>query len=148
MASSIKLSVDSDLDLVALIARAVRGVCSDLVSEEDVDAIERAVVEAVNNVIKHGYGNDHGHNVDVSLEVRPDRIVVDIDDRAAPMERAQLRKASAQRFDFDPGNADEIPESGMGLAIIRMSMDKVEYRSRPGGNRLRMTKHIPAKADS
>lgn len=145
MGGSIKLSVDSDLDLVVLVANAVRGVCLELASEETVDAIERAVVEAVNNVIKHGYGNDHGHNVDISLQVASDRIVVDIDDQAPPMPRSQLRKAAAHRFDFDAANAGEIPESGMGLAIIRMSMDKVEYRSRPDGNRLRMTKNIPLK---
>lgn len=146
MAGSIKLSVDSDLDLVVLVAKGVRGVCSELVPEEDVDAIERSVVEAVNNVIKHGYDNDRGHNVEVSLKLHPDRIIVDIVDHAAPMDRNRLDEASSQQFDFDVSDLSAIPEGGMGLALIRMSMDKVEYRSGRGGNRLRMTKRIAAKA--
>ena len=58
MAGSIKLSVVSTSILSARWqsrARRLLGTCSN----DDVDAIERALVEAVNNVIKHGYANDY-----------------------------------------------------------------------------------------
>jgi serine/threonine-protein kinase RsbW len=53
-----------------------------------------------------------------------------------------LDNASEDRFDFDETDLADIPEGGMGLALIRMNMDEVEYRSNESENRLRMVKRI------
>ncbi len=60
MVSSISLSIDADLDKVSLIARAVRALCAEILHPDDVDAVELGLVEAINNVIKHGYGGQPG----------------------------------------------------------------------------------------
>src|SRR3712207_6930806 len=57
--SSINLFIDSDLDKVAQIALAIRGLCTGLVSDDELDAVELSVVEAINNVIKHGRSEEH-----------------------------------------------------------------------------------------
>ncbi|RDI62030.1 serine/threonine-protein kinase RsbW [Microvirga subterranea] len=142
MASSISLSIDSDLDKVAHIARAVRGVCSGLLSTDDADAVEISVVEAINNVIKHGYQGQPGQDVEVHVVLHKDQVVIDVIDHASPMRTELLDQASEERFAFDETNLDEVPEGGMGLALIQMNMDEVEYTSEGGENRLRMIKRV------
>jgi serine/threonine-protein kinase RsbW len=140
MAGAIRLCVDSDLDLVALVARAIRALCEDLLPAEALASVELAVVEAMNNVIEHGYHGRKGGEMEVSLTLAPGEIEVEIVDHAAPMPGDVTRADGPTPFDFDLSDVANLPEGGMGLALIRMSMDEVDYISRPGENRLRMVK--------
>ncbi len=142
MTSSISLMIDSDLDKVSLIARAVRTVCAELLPEEELDAVELSLVEAINNVIKHGYHGEKGKDVGVTVRLNTDKVELEVVDHASPMQPDVLNQASEDRFDFDETDLDNIPEGGMGLALIRMNMDEVEYVSGGGENRLRMVKRI------
>ena len=142
MVSSISLSIDSDLDKVSLLARAVRALCQDLLEPEEQDAVELSLVEAINNVIKHGYQGKRGKDVQVSVGLHSDQVVIDIIDHAPPMAPGVLESASADPFAFDETDLAEIPESGMGLALIRMNMDEVQYLTSESENRLRLVKRI------
>jgi serine/threonine-protein kinase RsbW len=133
-----ELKIRSELDAVAPLASGIRAICAEYLDEEGLDAVELAVSEAVTNIIRHGYEEGEEGSIKVLVLVYPDRIAFEIVDRAPPMDPALLEQASAERFAFDPKNLDELPESGMGLALIRMNMDKVEYLSRPKQNTLRM----------
>jgi serine/threonine-protein kinase RsbW len=146
MVSSISLSIDSDLDKVSLLARAVRSLCEDMLGPEDLDAVELSLVEAINNVIKHGYHGELGKDVQVSVGLQTDQVVVEIIDHAPPMPPQVLEKASEEMFTFDETDLAGLPEGGMGLALIRMNMDEVEYHSGDAENRLRMVKRIPPRA--
>jgi serine/threonine-protein kinase RsbW len=146
MSVGIRLQIDSDLDKVALVARAVRALCSDVLDEEASDAVEISLVEAINNVIKHGYAGQPGRDVGVLVTMRQGEVEIEVVDQAVPMEAGLLASASEDRFAFDITNLDAIPEGGMGLALIRMNMDEVEYRSGNGENRLRMVKRLPPRA--
>jgi serine/threonine-protein kinase RsbW len=146
MTGAIKLSVDSKLDLVALVARAVRALCTDLLAEEDIDAVELSVVEAMTNVIRHGYEQQEGRNVEVTVQLRPHEVAIAIIDEAAPMNGELLKQASAERFAFDESDLSAVPERGMGLALIRMNMDDVEYHSSHGKNELHMVKRVKSRA--
>ena len=146
MSVGIKLLIDSDLDKVVQIALAVRGLCTGLVSDDELDAVELSVVEAINNVIKHGYGGQPGRDIHVLVGLHKEQVVIEIVDHASPMQAGLLSDASAERFAFDETNLEDIPESGMGLALIRMNMDEVQYSSNEGENRLRMIKRIEQRA--
>ena len=146
MSSSISLYIDSDLDKVVQISLAVRGLCTGLLSDDELDAVELSVVEAINNVIKHGYGGQPGRDIQVLVGLHRDKVVVEIVDNAPPMPADLLNQASEERFDFDETNLADIPEGGMGLALIQMNMDEVEYNSGNGENRLRMVKRIEPRA--
>ena len=141
MSVGMRLHIDSDFDKVALLARAVRAICAELLDADAADAVEISLVEAVNNVIEHGYEGKPGRDVGVEVSVQPDRIVIEVVDHAPPMKSDALDHAPAE-ISFDETNIDALPEGGMGLALIQMSMDEVEYRSGPGENRLRMVKRI------
>jgi serine/threonine-protein kinase RsbW len=143
MAVGMRLQIDSDFDKVALLARAVRALCAELLDADAADAVEISLVEAVNNVIEHGYEGKPGRDVGVEVSVQPDRIVIEVVDHAPPMKPDALDHTPAE-ISFDETNIDALPEGGMGLALIQMSMDEVEYSSGPGENRLRMVKRITA----
>ncbi len=145
MSVGMRLHIDSDFDKVALLARAVRALCAELLDEEAADAVEISLVEAVNNVIEHGYEGQPGRDVGVEVSVQLDRIVIEVVDQAAPMKSDVLAHAAAEIV-FDETNIDSLPEGGMGLALIRMNMDEVEYHSGSGENRLRMVKRIASRA--
>lgn len=142
MSGTIKLQVDSDLDMVRLVARAVRTLCSELLDEESVDAVEISLVEAMNNVIEHGYEGRRGHGVEVQLELQRDHVAIEIVDHAPPMRSGVMEGTSGKALTFDETDIANLPEGGMGLALIRMNMDEVEYCEGAGENRLRMVKKV------
>jgi serine/threonine-protein kinase RsbW len=146
MVSSISLSIDSDLDKVSLLSRAVRALCEDFLSADELDAVELSLVEAINNVIKHGYHGKKGKDVQVAVGLQTEQIVIDVIDHAPPMAPDVLAQPSDDPFNFDEADLAQIPEGGMGLALIRMNMDEVEYLSNESENRLRMVKRIERPA--
>jgi serine/threonine-protein kinase RsbW len=136
MQSRIKLTIDSNMDNVPLIATTVSRLCS-LIPFSDVESyqVEVCVVEAVNNAIKHAYLNEGGHEVGVIFTVYTNKLIIDICDAGKVME--QKNKPS---LDFDPDDVKNLPESGMGLFIIDSIMDELTYKSQQGKNVLTMTK--------
>jgi serine/threonine-protein kinase RsbW len=91
-----------------------------------------AVSEAFNNVVLHGYAGQPGGQglIDLAIELEPDGIRVEMRDWGAS---------------FDPTSVpvpqlDAMPESGLGLYIMRSFMD-VDYR--PGHpNLLTLSKRL------
>ena len=82
------------------------------------DKIVSAVGEAFNNIALHAYSGAEAGNVDVELEVDRDSLTIRLLDTGKG---------------FDPLNEpkpdlDSLPESRMGLYIVRECMDEVTYR--------------------
>lgn len=140
MTASFKLLIDSDLASVATVARAVRSVCAGMFPVSDLDEIEIAVVEAINNVITHGYGGRRGRDVELQLCLRPEEAVIEIIDHALPMQPGLLTGIAEDPFQFNMADRASWPEGGRGLALMRLNMDHVAYCSESGENRLRLTK--------
>lgn len=140
MSAALSLQIDSDLESVELVAKAVRALCSDKLDETMLNDVELSVVEAVNNVIKHGYHGKRGSSVEIKVSLKTDRVVIEIMDQAPPMPEGVATARPGSPFNFDPALLEQLPESGMGLALIQMTMDEVSYASEAGVNRLTLTK--------
>jgi serine/threonine-protein kinase RsbW len=86
--------------------------------------------EAFNNVVLHSYDADGGH-LQIEIELATDALTIRIMD-------------FGKTFDIHSvptPNLDDLPESGLGLFIIRSCMDVVSYV--PGSpNVMSMTKYI------
>ncbi|HAJ27906.1 MAG TPA: ATP-binding protein [Syntrophus sp. (in: bacteria)] len=136
---SISIRVDSRLDQVHMVGYAVHGICSQLgLGDIVVYQIELAVVEAVNNAIKHAYGSVAGHPVEVVISLNEKRLQFEICDEGETLHFLQ-KKAG---LDFDPRNKTNLPEGGMGLHIIAQVMDDVNYFVRDGRNCLVLCKGL------
>lgn len=106
---------------------------------EDCSAFLVAVGEICNNVIKHAYGGQAGHPIDIALRVLSDRFVVDVEDQGAPYDPRGYR----------PPDLDAVPESGMGLFLARKSVDEVAFdTARPRGTRWTLVKYRAKPAGS
>jgi serine/threonine-protein kinase RsbW len=94
--------------------------------------LKLALTEAVSNSVRHAYGDDGDGHVDITYELQPDRLGIQVVD-------------DGNGFDPDEAPAfegDELSEGGLGIAIIRTIADEFEIDSKPGarGSRLRFVK--------
>jgi serine/threonine-protein kinase RsbW len=136
---TITLTIDSQLDHVFLVGQAVNRICAGiLMSEQAAYEAEVSVVEAVNNVIKHAYGNQPGHPVEVVVTVTNDSITFKVYDQGVP--RKQMRMRLPRVYARKP---QTVPESGRGLFIMRAFADAVSYGRDGARNILTLIKHLP-----
>jgi len=116
-----------------------------------------AIDEAVANIIEHAYatgGDSARSTVEVSIEVRPDRIVARILDRGRPFDprgtdapgRENGERAGPAAGGVPPGevwSVRQFPQRGFGLQLIRLIVDQIDYqRTSDGENVLVLTKRL------
>jgi serine/threonine-protein kinase RsbW len=80
----------------------------------------------------------------VEADAEAEGVTVRILDRGRAVPPEALGGAGRGRFDFDPENLDGVPAGGMGLSLISMLMDEVNYDSRDGQNVLSLVRHVRA----
>ncbi len=131
----IRLKVPCSLDYRDIALRTLAGACK-LVrprratdprphDQDFEDQVVTAFGEAFTNVVLHGAGADP---VDVEMEIEtfPDRIEVRLIDHGKPFELSALPAP----------DLDELPESGLGVHIMKSWMDDVSYqKGDPGPSR-------------
>jgi serine/threonine-protein kinase RsbW len=135
----IELRVIASFDYRDLVTRAVATGCKVAMATQDDErttelsnAMVSVVGEAFNNVVEHAYeGRENG---DVTIVIRPQDEFIEV----------QMRdEGHAFAFDEAPDpDLDALPESGMGLYIMRQLADDVTYLPGPP-NVLTMRKRLP-----
>jgi serine/threonine-protein kinase RsbW len=134
------LEIDGHIKLRDVVLRTLSAACKLAASEADVSPARSEVVsakmvsavgEAFNNIALHGYGS-HGVNV-VRLQIRThtQRLEVVIEDFGK----------SFDPLSRESPDLDALPESGLGVFIMKSLMDEVRYQ--PGQpNVLTLTKNL------
>ncbi len=119
-ATMIALKIPSRLEYRDLAIRVVASTCKLLPERgRDFDAAAiSAFSEALNNVILHGYGPVLG-DLEIEIEVEPaqHRLTIRIIDYGKAFDPAKVPVP----------DLDSLPESGMGVFIMRSFMDSVTY---------------------
>jgi len=125
----IELRVPARLEYRDLVTRAVATGCKvalgDGASRDVLTELSNAMVsvvgEAFNNVVEHAYeGQQHG---DVSIKIESDAVTLTMEMRD-----------DGRSFAFDDApepDLDALPESGMGIFIMRAMADEVAYTPGP-----------------
>lgn len=100
--------------------------------ERVVYAVQLAAHEVCTNIIDHAYGGEPGQRITarLTLEARPRRLVVELEDRGRPCDLDAIGEP----------DLSQPRESGYGMVLIRSLMDEVRYSRRAGGNRWRLVK--------
>jgi serine/threonine-protein kinase RsbW len=128
----LRLGIDSRLEDVALIGYAVRGVCQAKgMPVSDMDDVELAVCESVNNVVRHSHDCQPGKRVEVVIGIEDRHVVIDVMDCAGPEFPVEPQ---------EPSCVDDLPEGALGVYIIHSLMDTVEHVEHIGRIALRMIK--------
>ncbi len=130
-----RLRVESDLGRVADLRALVRDAAADSGAPEVcVDDIVQAVDETATNVIVHGYAGRPGW-LDMQVDQQDERIVITLEDGAPPFDPTMAPEPDLSI------PADHRKPGGMGIHLLRLAVDTVTHRPRPGGgNILTMTR--------
>lgn len=102
-------------------------------SSKECYACQLAVSEAVENIIRHGYGSEVSNEIKVSVTSEPGKLNIELTDDAPPFNPTNNRKKKQWSVE-DP------PIGGLGIHIIHSVMDEVEYKRQDGENRLILEK--------
>jgi serine/threonine-protein kinase RsbW len=133
--TTVRLTIPARAEYITLCRLALTGIARvrDLPDEVLAD-LKLALTEAASNSVRHAYsGDEEAGVVEISYELRPDRLVIEVTDDGEG---------------FDPADAEgapeELSEGGLGIAIIRAIADRVEIGARPEGkgSRLRFEKGL------
>jgi anti-sigma regulatory factor (Ser/Thr protein kinase) len=98
--------------------------------------------EVVANVIRHGFQDDAEHQIRVHVEVTADAVTAVVEDDG---------------LEFDPRDAplpnleaplDDRGIGGLGMHLVRASMDSIDYRREGGRNVFTMATSLTPRAES
>lgn len=133
---SVRLRIPAKPEYITLVRLALSGL-SRLrpLDEETLGDLKLAVTEACSNSVRHGYGNGREGTVEISYELQPDRLIVEVEDDGPGFDAKRPRDA-----------AGDLVEGGLGIEIIRSVADEFEAGERAdgGGFRLRFVKFLDA----
>ena len=102
-----------------------------------VEQLKIAVDEACTNVIKHAYGGEGEHVIDIVVILLSDKLEVRIKDRGRSFDPNDYSEPNLIEF------AKTGKSGGLGVHIMNRLMDRVEYRSGGGVNECCLVKYRP-----
>ena len=136
-APRVRLTIPAKAEYITLVRLALSGLSqSRELSDETLGDLKLAVTEACSNSVRHAYDDAREGSVEVTYELHPDRLVVEVCDDGAGF--------SVPEPVF--GDNESLNEGGLGIAIIRELADELELGPRADGqgSRLRLVKFIEA----
>ena len=134
-ARAITLRIPAKAEYITLCRLALSGLAQvRQIGDEAMAELKLALTEAVSNSVRHAYGPSGEGHVDITYELAPDRLGIEVVD-------------DGEGFDPDEApsfDGDELSEGGLGIAIIRSIADEFEIQSSPGvrGSRLCFAKRL------
>lgn len=140
--STVRLSVESKLDLVWMVRASLAGILNDLkVPAGEVFLIQLAVSEIVSNAIEHGYAGHPGHRVDVAVHITGPEVSVDVtDDAPAFPGNEMLARLQEQDNEAEPDGS--WPIRGHGLQIARRVVDSLKFSRSGDRNCVTLVKQV------
>ena len=133
-AVTVRLTIPARAEYITLCRLALTGIARlRELSDELLADLKLALTEAASNSVRHAYGDKDAGVVDISYQLFSDRLVIEVTDEGEGFDPAEAE-----------GNAAELTEGGLGIAIIRAIADDVEFGAQPGGkgSRLRFEKAL------
>jgi len=130
----VRLTIPARAEYITLCRLALTGIARlRELSDELLADLKLALTEAASNSVRHAYGDEGVGVVEISYELFPDRLVIEVTDEGEGFDLAKTE-----------GHSDELSEGGLGIAIIRAIADEVEIGALPGGkgSRLRFEKAL------
>ncbi len=134
----INLNIISEYHAVLEVNKTIR----QILAEENIEtyvcnAFEICLTEALNNIVKHAYSGNNDNVIDISLRKDSNYLEIELRDEGLPRENLVIND-----LNFDPADVDSLPESGMGLFIIKQLMDEINYYSLNGKNYFTLKKWL------
>ena len=137
---NIEITLDTQLESVDLAEQvAVRVAAASGFDEDDVHKIGMAVREGVINAYNYGNRQDCRKKIQMTIEIKPEKIVIHVLDQGEGFELAEVPDPLAEE--------NLLRTSGRGIFLMRAFMDDLAVRHGPhGGAELILTKQLRHRA--
>jgi serine/threonine-protein kinase RsbW len=131
--SSSELVLDSRIEEIRKLSPWLAATLREACGTEAAGGLELALVELVTNVIEHGHDGAAGHPVLLRVERAGGLVRIEIRDRGRPIPPDALND-TGDALGFDPDDLDALPTGGIGLALVRAAVDRLDHRPDGEGN--------------
>ena len=135
----LELSLTNDLRQIAVAAENVDTFCARHgLAEQIAFEVNLVVDELVTNTIGYGYDDDREHRIALVLRLEDAALVIEIADDGRAFDPLQAPEP-------DPGaSLKERAKGGLGIYLVRKTMETVAYRRQDGRNVVTLTKRVAA----
>lgn len=103
-------------------------------SKSEINALTICVDEACTNIIKHGYGNTLSGSITMNLQIKTDRLVVELIDQGTSFDPNQIGDPNLSQY------IQKRRKGGLGIFIMKKFLDEIQYKSSDRSNILRLVK--------
>jgi serine/threonine-protein kinase RsbW len=138
----LNLSIETTLEAVSAAGDSIAAVLDQSFDADHASHLRLGLVEALTNVVEHGYRGQPGGQMHLSVLTGPSHWCFRLIDAGRPIPASALEAADGSVFEFDPAALDALPEGGMGLSLIHMVFDQVDYKCAAGRNELTLTRYL------
>ena len=139
MGGTLEFSVANDLRGISSAAARIDAFCAahDLAHGISFD-VTLAVDELVTNAIGYGFDDDGEHRIDLALRIEGDTLTVEVTDNGRAFDPFQAPEPDLS------APMEERAKGGLGIYLVRKTMDAVAYRREDGRNVVTLTKRTAA----
>jgi anti-sigma regulatory factor (Ser/Thr protein kinase) len=131
------LSMRNDLTEIELISEQVSTFGEELgMSSKSLFEISLALDELLTNIISYGYQDQNEHQILIRLQAGPGSLIIRIEDDASPFNPLAKEDPDVTK------PLEERTPGGLGIYLVRKTMNELEYQRENGLNILTMTKSI------
>jgi serine/threonine-protein kinase RsbW len=129
-----QMKLVSDARMLAVVRGTVEQLAATLGFEDaECQKVTLAIDEALSNVIRHAYGNEDNHEIELNCLAQEDCLEFTFIDHGEPPD--------PERICGQPLDQDAL--GGRGTHLIRQIMDEVRYERLSDQNRLHLKKYRP-----
>jgi anti-sigma regulatory factor (Ser/Thr protein kinase) len=134
---AVRLELGCSIENLAILSESIENIADEYgASASDVMKLQLAAEEIFSNVVFYAHESGEGNSVDIELSFRDGSIEIEFRDRGE-----EFNPLNADKPDLDlPLEQREI--GGLGIFLVRETMDKAEYVRSGGENILRIGKKI------
>jgi len=128
------LAIPNRIDEIGPLARdAAAFLASHQVDPDTAFAVDLALEELVSNVIRHAYKDGDSNRICVRIDVGKDQIVLVVEDSGPAFNPLDLPEPDLDK------PVDERPIGGLGVFLVKKTVDRMEYERLDNRNVLRIT---------
>lgn len=122
------------------ITQSLRILMEDRIAGEQLNELEIGVMEAITNIVRHAYKRASLQPIEVVYQTTAEGISLEFADAGEPLPETMRNAAHTAVLAFDADDIGNLPEGGMGVALIHAVFDSVNYSLSQGINRLHLFK--------
>lgn len=132
----------STLAAVSKVGAEFREIATVEFGDEVAGLLDLGLVEAMTNVVRHGYRGASDGFLSINCLNYIDYLMIDIVDSGDSIPPHAFKQANGEVFQFDPSDIDAIPSGGMGLSLINLIFDNINYHTENNKNTMTLVKKL------